>query len=382
MLAALAKARKYNPNKITGRHAFIEATVERLRQLGTKGDGDGRRFMHGVLRVAHSFWSTLTPDQRATWHQVALRDRAEARAAAAAEVTELVAKVAALGGPSHEDQISGDQLGRLRKCVFGARDIGVMLATFNDRRMTQSWVQGAGSEAISAPAAPPLVIQEQLGQFEVPSELFQREGPVADWARGIAHHQDNMFDADGLLFRGPDGFAAYAVLYAVQNPLSVVLAPMQYLPLRLPPVRAGFRFKDLDEAMRGVHRFTFALRGEFVSDGEVDHPGARVFVLRNLIIGVDDKVYCNCPLVLLEDFLPEWPPKEPKPTAGAGKGVGGGEWPDQQVPREVPVDERVLRGAREEAASRGWGRDRGRPRGVRPCVSSGPGRKGCDICCP
>ena len=88
-------------------------------------------------------------------------------------------------------------------------------------------------------------------------------------------------------------------------------------------MRAGFRFKDLDEAMRGVHRFTFALRGEFVSDGEVDHPGARVFVLRNLIIGADDKVYCNCPLVLLEDFLPERPPKEPKPTAGAGNGGRG-----------------------------------------------------------
>jgi len=292
-----ARLRLKQPEKINGRHIFMQDELIRARRRAgflTQSLKTATMKLHGKKYKALSAITKRKYDAKAVNAAVAKRRRLQAEIQETSEQIETKRELV-------EDRLRAGTMNRMGACRWSEKDIKQLETDYNDPYWTTGTVNELRSGALQPPTALSPSLAKRLGQIDVPKD-DELPSVVPVWA-GWASRQRTLFQRTGFHFQGDGESTSYAFLYATQNPLRSVYVRLDQRRRTPMPVVKHPTQPWIERVMACRPAAEFDVRDEVVFDDRVQMPeDPDIFVIPDLTFN-GYRAASKESMVPLEDFV-------------------------------------------------------------------------------
>lgn len=330
------------PERCGGRQLFIgECVTNASRVVYAQGGKMTLPSSSKLMQLASKEWSAMPADVRRQWDMLAHDSAARKRKRIEDDKSQVRSDLNLHLRRAAEEASTEGVVTRVSSCRWHIEQQGEL------QRMWKASTTGVDElrKAALAPPRPSATLQHELDQVPVSRE-DELNGNIPDWCRRVSTHRE-LFHSCILLFSTPTAKNYFAVCFAEQKPVDVILAPLE----RIHGSDDGPDTPSQELGRSGaMFDSTFRFRqGEYIS-GRAMHEAldTHVWVMLEVVYWSGSILKTNSQPILLMDYLKGVPEKVAKPA----KESTATKSRPQGVLAQCPWFARFLAGGSEEPGER------------------------------
>ena len=239
--ARVAKLAEQQPEKMSGRHMFLRSLMADVKTRLAQGQKMSPHLRQTVMKEHSSLFRTLSPAEQASWQAESQQEISRKRKAQQDEIQHLadalqLARERAGLGVASSGHLTAEICAR-----FTEQDWEAVLSLSKSPEFAHD-VTALRRAAMTAPAAPPLQVQEALASIPV-TAAAEAEKSNPDWLAPLCRNRE-LFPHTALVQSCEDGDMAFVFLYATQSPLEAFFVAAKLHRSALPSL-AGKRGEEV-----------------------------------------------------------------------------------------------------------------------------------------
>lgn len=340
--AQLEALKRKQPEKVSGKHAFLAASLKAAKGLLPPGSKMQKTQTNQVVKQHSAAFDALPQASRAAWRLTARAEGARRKAALQATIQDFEENMSLQQKRRVWASDAKGLMNRHSMARFADDDLKALMAILaTESYSTKVSVDAKKGLALAPPEVPPSDVVHAFARVPIYAAPKPARA-VPEWVRTVCLQRVH-FRGAVLLGSCEPGSLAYYVLYATQTPYQVTLIPVTYDPPILPAL-GDLSFEDYVAGWEDwcEHRFVFQQRGAFVTDEQVVLLPDQLLVLPGAFLRPQWDVAADGSPIAFQDFvedLPPLPPRKRKAEEEAEEAAAGAADPELPLLEEQPWGE-------------------------------------------